>query len=678
MSQHRQLNAIMFTDIEGYTSLMQHDEKEAVLIRKKHREIFDVITKKYRGELIQYFGDGTLSTFKSSVEAVKCGIELQRAFQTEPKIPVRIGIHVGDIIRTESDIIGDAVNVASRIESIAIAGSILISDKVNDQLRNQNDITTEFIDAVDFKNVNKIIPIFAIANRGIVVPEKENLKGKIKVKDSEKFKRFRKKSLYGLSVLSVIIICLLYFMMQSNNLGYELKEPTLAVLPFVDMNNDNEPNIFTDGITEDIITHLSKIQNLQVISRASAMQYKDTKKSIQEIAEELDVNYILEGSVRADNGQVRINANLVDASNNKNLWAESYDNTLVQIFKIQSNVSRDIANALEITLSDSEELRLDNEPTNNPDAYAAFKEGQMFLHRGGGEVKELKKAENLFKKAIALDPKFCRAYVGIAETYLEYIFWGRESPKKMVELADEHAKKALILNSNDGGTFGAMGAISYYKFDKEMAILYLNKAIEINPSYASAYNKLAWIYTFEGNLELMEENFNKVLKLDPLSPKYIGDMGQAYYYLQEFQASIDKMDESLKKFPNNDMLIWMKASNLSGLGKYKEAIDLYTSRSVASNTNWMLGYCYGMIGEREKAKKILDYQLNKNELMYVPPIMIASIYIGLGETENALTWLEKDYEVGGQGLFFWGLKQDIKFESLKNEPRFIALLNKIK
>lgn len=675
MSQHRELVAIMFTDIEGYTSLMQNDEKEAILIRKKHRKIFDACTNKHKGELIQYFGDGTLSTFRSSVEAIKCGIEMQLAFQEEPSIPVRIGVHVGDVIRTEADIIGDAVNIASRIESLAVAGSILISDKVNDQIRNQKYLSTQYIDAVDFKNVNKVIPVFAITNQGLVVPEKHTLKGKTKPNDSEVYKSYRKKSFYVLGLLTLIILFLAYFMMQ--NSGVEIKEPTLAVLPFNNMNNDNKSNVFTDGITEDIITHLSKIQHLQVISRASAMHYKNSDKSIQEIAKELDVNYILEGSVRVNNNQVRINANLVDAANNKNLWADNYDNDLVQIFKIQNDVSRDIANALKITLSDREESRLSNEPTNNPEAYTAFKEGQVYLHQGGGKVEELKKAEGLFKKAINLDPQFCRAYVGVAETYLEYIFWGRESPKKMLELASTPALKALAINSNDGGTFGVLGAISYYKYEKETALLYLKKAIEINPSYVSAYNKLGWIYSFDGDLERMEENFNMVQKLDPLSSKYIGDMGQAYYYLREFQKSIDKMNESLKKFPNDNMLLWMKASNLSGLGRYQEAIDIYTSRSVASNTNWMLGYCYGLVGETEKAKEILNYQLNKNKMVYVPPVMIATIYMGLGDFDNALTWLEKDYEVGGQGLFFWGLKQDIKFDPVKNHPRFQALMSKI-
>ncbi|MBD0822476.1 adenylate/guanylate cyclase domain-containing protein [Aestuariibaculum marinum] len=676
MAQSRQLVAIMFTDIEGYTALMQKDEKQAVHIRQKHREVFNMSTKECEGELIQYYGDGTLSVFKSSIAAVNCAIKMQQYFQQSPVIPVRIGIHLGDIIKTETDIIGDAVNVASRIESLAVAGSILVSGKINDDLRNQSEFETKYLDVFEFKNVNQTMPVFAIANEGVVVPNLSEINGKTEERIGKSFKSFKRKAAVLLFVLLAFIATLLITRQQTSN-GHQLNELTIAVLPFNSVNLDNNSESFTDGVTDDIITHLSKIQHLQVISRASAMHYKGTEKSIQQIAKELDVNYILEGSVRVNDNQVRINANLVDAASNKNLWANNYDNTMVQIFKLQTDVSKDIANALKIRLSETEESRLNSLPTNNPEAYSVFKEGQMYLHRGGGKVEELKKAEQLFKRATEIDPNFCRAYVGLAETYLEYIFWGRESPKKMLEQASIPALKALAINSNDGGTFGALGAISYYKYQRETAILYLKKAIEINPSYVNAYDKLAWIYAFEGNLKLMEENFNKVIKLDPLSSKYIGDMGQHYYYLGEYQKAIDKMDESLKMFPNNNMLIWMKATNLTGLGKYHEAIELYTSRSVASNTNWMLGYSYGMIGEREKAQDILEYQLNKNKMVYVPPFMIATIYMGLGDVENALTWLEKDYEVGGQGLFFWGLKQDIRFKPLREEPRFQALLSKV-
>ncbi|MEJ2114194.1 MAG: adenylate/guanylate cyclase domain-containing protein, partial [Flavobacteriaceae bacterium] len=204
MSPKRQLAAIMFTDIEGYTALMQDDEKNAVHIRFKHREIFNSVTKKYNGEIIQYYGDGTLSIFSSSVEAIKCGIEMQRAFQQEPSIPVRIGVHAGDIIKTESDIIGDAVNVASRIESLAVAGSILISGEVNDQLRNQNDIDSKFMDSFEFKNVDQIMPVFAITNKGIVVPKKGELSGKTKEKLRKKSRFNRNSILMTLGIIAII------------------------------------------------------------------------------------------------------------------------------------------------------------------------------------------------------------------------------------------------------------------------------------------------------------------------------------------------------------------------------------------------------------------------------------------------------------------------------------------
>lgn len=676
MAQTRQLVAIMFTDIEGYTALMQKDEKQAMLIRQKHRDIFNRSTTECGGELIQYYGDGTLSVFKSSIAAINCAIKMQHHFREDPIIPVRIGVHLGDIIRTETDVIGDAVNIASRIESLAVPGSIFISDKVNDDLRNQSEFQTKYLDVFEFKNVNQMMPVFAIANPGIIVPNLSEINGKTEERIGKSFKSFKRKAGVLLAVLLAFIITLI-LTRPEGIVGHDSNDLTIAVLPFNSVNSDESSENFTDGVTEDIITHLSKIQHLQVISRASAMHYKGTDKSIKQIAKELNVNYILEGSVRVNDNQVRINANLVEAASNKNLWANNYDNTMVQIFKLQTNVSKDIANALKIRLSETEESRLNTLPTNNPEAYSVFKEGQAFLHRGGGKVEELKKAEQLFKRATELDPNFCRAYVGLAETYLEYIFWGREAPKDMLAQASIPALKALAINSNDGATFGALGSISYYKYQKETAMLYLKKAIEINPSYVIAYDKLAWIYAFEGNVKLMEEHFNKVIKLDPLSTKYIGDMAQAYYYLGEFQKGIDKMDEYLNVFPGNNMLVWMKASNLSGLGKYKEAIELYTSRSVASKTNWMLGYCYGMMGEREKAYEILEFQLNKNKLVYVPPFMIATIYMGLGDVENTLTWLEKDYEVGGQGLFFWGLKQDVKFKPLHSEPRFQALLSKI-
>jgi len=681
MSQNRQLAAIMFTDIEGYTALMQEDEKNAINIRYKHREIFNSVTKKYNGEVIQYYGDGTLSIFRSSVEAIKCGIEMQRAFLKEPAIPVRIGVHVGDIIRTESDIIGDAVNIASRIESLAVTGSILVSGEVNDQLRSQNDIKTQFLDTFEFKNVNQIMPVFAIANEGIVVPKASEVSGKTKEKVEKPVSKIRASvALLFVGVIAVAI-SLFYYYNQSNSKDLTSQELALnrsiAVLPFSNMSSDADSENFTDGVTEDILLQLSKIKELQVISRASIMLFKESKKSIPEIAKELGVSYVLEGSVRKYGDKVRINAQLIDAKNNNYLWAENYDKTVTEIFEIQSQVSSEIAKALKITLSEKEILSLNKLPTESTEAYNVYKEAQMFLYRGGGKIEELVKAENLFKKAIEIDPDFCRAYVGLSDTYLEYIYWGREAPKEVLEKALTPALKALELSPAEGGSYGALGAISYYRFERETAVSYLEKAIEINPNYVGAYEKLAWIRLFEGDLDEAVRLFNKVAELDPLSTKNIANTAFSHYYFHQYEKGIKILDEALNDLPSDNMLLFMKATLLTGLERYDEAIELFNQRSVAINTNWMTGYSYGMVGNIEEAERILNYQLEKNKTAFVPPYMIATIYMGLGDKENTLSWLEKDYETGGLGLFFWGLKRDVKFDPIRNEPRFKALLEKI-
>lgn len=676
MQQHRQLSAIMFTDIKGYTALMQLDENNAVNIRSKHRKVFKEATDKYNGELIQYFGDGTLSIFKSSVEAIKCAIEMQIAFRQDPSIPVRIGIHVGDIIKTESDIIGDAVNIASRIETLATAGSIIISDKVNDQIKNQKDILTQFIGNFDFKNVSQLMPVFAIANSGVIVPTLSEISGKTNTKGSKSLNRGNKKYVLLLTVFLIVLGSLLvYGILNKSSNGSSIK--SIAVIPFSNMSSDEDSENFTDGVTEDIVLQLSKINNLKVISRASIMQFKDTKQSIPDIAKALGVTYVLEGSVRKYGNKVRINAHLIDANTNNYLWAENYDKTLTEIFEIQSQVSNEIAKALKITLSTTEILNLNKPPTTSTEAYNYYKEAQMTLNQGGGAIEELEKTEELFKKAIELDPNFCRAHVGLSDTYLEYIYWGRAAPNAVLGKALTPALKALEINPIDGGSYGTLGAISFYRYEKETAISYLEKAIQINPSYVGAYDKLAWIRLFEGNLDEAVKLFNKVLELDPLSTKNITNIALSHLYFHKIDAGLKILDEALKNYPDDDMLLFSKGNLLTAAKRYDEAIKVFNRRSVGFNTNWMLGYSYGVSGQTEKAREILNYQLEKNKTTFVPPYMIATLYMGLGDVDNALKWLEKDYEVGGQGLFFWALKRDFKFEPLKNEPRFIALLNKI-
>ena len=233
MSHQRQLAAIMFTDIQGYTALMQQDEKVAMDLRERHRNTFEITTEAFNGQIVQYFGDGTLSIFRSTVEAVNCAIEMQLAFLQDPVIPVRIGIHVGDIVYSKDDIIGDAVNVASRIESCAVAGSIIISDKVHDQIRSHRDIKTTFLDAYEFKNVDGAMPLFAVSNDGLVVPDPDVIKGKLKA--SKDIRRPRSKRRSKLVMLAFILLfglaaVLSYLQFVKKDIAPE--DLSIAVLPF--------------------------------------------------------------------------------------------------------------------------------------------------------------------------------------------------------------------------------------------------------------------------------------------------------------------------------------------------------------------------------------------------------------------------------------------------------------
>ena len=255
MPRSRQLAAIMFTDIEGYTTLMQQNEEKAIQAREKHRRIFNSITAKHHGRILQYYGDGTLSIFNSAIEAVSCAIEMQLGFQSTPAIPVRIGIHTGDIIFSEEEIIGDGVNVAARIESMSIAGAILISGKLNDELKNQGQFSTRSLGQFVLKNVKIPIEVFAIANQGIKIPARSEMKGTPK----NKF---------------------------------------IAVLPFINVSADKDNEYFCDGMTEEIINALTKIPDLKVTSRSSSFFFKNKNIPIPQIGKELNVSTIMEGSIR--------------------------------------------------------------------------------------------------------------------------------------------------------------------------------------------------------------------------------------------------------------------------------------------------------------------------------------------------------------------------------------------
>ena len=499
-----QLAAIMFTDIEGYTALMQKDEDKAIEIRNRHRTAFETITGKYEGKILQYYGDGTLSTFQSAIQAVRCGIELQLAFLDDPKIPVRIGIHTGDIIVSDDGIIGDGVNVASRVESLASAGSVFISEKVFDEVKNQSGIQATSVGVFDLKNVEKPVEVYAITNSGLVVPEKQDISGKIILKTAATKgtgKVSDKKKWLGVLATIVLLIAAGYLMFSTglfektsiegaHKTIYSGKK-SIAVLPFINDSNDSTNTYFVNGLMESILNNLQKINDLRVISRTSVEKYRINKKTAREIAEELEVAYIVEGSGQKIGDQVLLTIQLIDARNDTHLWAEQYDREMKDIFEVQKEVATQIASEIEVIITPAEQEQIEKLPTENMEAYDYFLKGLELMYRADQE--SLDSAVLNYKKAIALDPNFARAYANIAVSY--HFMDAYQKEKSHSEEIRYYSDKAVFLDPELPHSLIAK-ALYYINVREYMeALPYLERALELQPNSTLILNILSFFYT---------------------------------------------------------------------------------------------------------------------------------------------------------------------------------------
>jgi class 3 adenylate cyclase/TolB-like protein len=499
-----QLAAIMFTDIQGYTALMQQDEDEALVFRNRHREVFNAVTKKFNGRILQYFGDGTLSTFNSAIDAVKCGIEMQQAFRVEPRIPVRIGIHTGDIIISEDGIIGDGVNVAARIESLATVQSVFISEKVYDEIKNQQGIRAISLGEFELKNVDKPLEVFAISNPGLIVPDGDQISGKIKTEPISDVRKFRKKRL-GVWIWSIFIILAAvlagYLVLFSdifvvnkriNSFSDQtLPRKSIVVLPFRNDSNDSSNVYIINGLMEAILNNLQKIEDLRVISRTSAEKYRNNPKTITEIARELNVGYLIEGSGQKIGDQILLNIQLIEANSDRHLLSEQYNREAKDIFTLQGEVAKNIADKIQVIITPEEEKRINKTPTSDPVAYDYYLKGLDLLHKGSHEP--LEEAIANFKKAIDHDDEFAAAYANLAVAYFFLDF--NQEEKKYSDEINYNSDKALLFDPQLTESLMAKALFYYYNGEYISALPHLEKALQYNPNSAWAINMLADFYT---------------------------------------------------------------------------------------------------------------------------------------------------------------------------------------
>jgi class 3 adenylate cyclase/TolB-like protein len=539
--QQRQLVAIMFTDIQGYTALMQKDEKKAIAYRELHRKIFDSTTKKFGGRILQYYGDGTLSIFTSAIAAVQCGIEMQLAFRKEKlKIPMRVGVHSGDIIVTDQDIIGDAVNIAARIESLAKTGSVYISEKVYDEIKNQAELFTTSMGVHTLKNVTKPMKIYTVFNHEL---------GNIDRSPTKVVEDSGGRSFIKWAIIAVAVICLAIFTYSSDffnrksapdSMG-EIVDKSIAVLPFKNESSDSLNLYFVNGLMESALNKLQQIGDLRVISRTSVEKYRNTNKGIPEIAEELNVNYLVEGSGQRVGDQVLLNIQLIEASSDQPIWVEQYNREVRDVFALQNEVAKKIATAIKAVVSPAELKQIEKKPTENLLAYDYYLQA---LDPFSSRTEEgLRKAIGLFEKAIEHDPQFSMAYANIAISY--YLLEISQLEKQYTEKINIYADKALLYDSKSASSLIAKAFYYVQTKEYQLALPHYKKALEYNPNSSLAVQMLADFYfRLIPNTDKYLEYALKGVQLNVASDS----ITQSYVYLQLSNALVSSgfIAEALK------------------------------------------------------------------------------------------------------------------------------------
>jgi adenylate cyclase len=670
----RKLAAIMFTDIFGFTSLMEKDEAEAMEKKRAYKAVLNQFHTKYNGEIIKDMGDGSLSAFTNSVDAVWCAIEIQKALRTPIPVPVRIGIHTGNVLFQQGDVMGDAVNIASRLESFAAPGSVFISGKVYDEIKNQKNIEVVLMGKFELKNVSVPMEIFAVSNDHLVIPKKQALQGK-GIQFSKKSSSSKKIWIGSAIVLMAIIGSFFYKIYFANAINGPLSK-TIAVIPFVNLSALNEDEYFSDGMCNEIQTQLSKIGELNVISRTSMLQFKGTHKTMKEIGKAIGADVLLEGSVQKSNEKVHINMQLIDAKSDKQLWADTYDKDFKDIFSIQSDIAKNVAMQLKTNLTSSEKKGIEKRPTENLEAYNLYLKGNYLIQKVTPD--DLAKGLQMLNDAIKLDPKFALPYLGIAYYYgVATDFY--MAPQEALPQLRMAAQTAIEMDSTLASGYAYLGTYNFwYVWNFSKAEEEYKKAVALNSNEYFVY----WIYniflTATGKIEEAKKIGAKLMELDPMSADAYTWYASDYYFERQYDEALRYLDKASALDANYPFAAYFKGMCYLAQGKFSEAIHQEQLAHTIFAAPWSQGrlaYAYARAGNTQMARAILDSLKQQSATAYVASDVVASVYVALGDKEHAFEYLDKAANERAGWLVY--LNVDPIWDPIRHDPRFIALIRKM-
>jgi adenylate cyclase len=632
----RRLAAIMFTDIVGYTALTEKNEPLTLELLEEHRKLLRPLFQKHNGKEIKTWGDAFLVEFVSALEAVKCAIQIQEALSRrnlecseEKRIGLRIGIHVGDVEHRRGDVYGDAVNIASRIEPLAEASGIVITRQVYDQIHHSSEFKTQSLGSRELKNVKEPVEIFSISSVEGVRPA-----------------------------------------------PLTISKTRVAVLPFANISPDPTDEYFASGMTEELISTLSSIKGLSIISRTSVMPYKNTTKRAAEIARELNSRVLLEGSVRKSGNKLRITTQLIDAVEDKHLWAEKYDRVLEDVFAVQAEIAQKVAQSLKAELLPDSKERIEKGSTTSAEAHTRYLKARHDMSTGTTEG--MLAAMEYLRVAIEEDQNYALAYAGLAECYL-FLLGIIFPDKDGISKAKMYARKAIETDDNLAEAHTSIGIIAMqYDWDWQKAELEFKRAIELNPSYSVAHMYYGILLTVLGRTDSGISELKLAEQLDPASPLIKTVYGALFLFLRKYGEAMAKCKESVALYPSGNELAHVflgivyfeKSLPDEAIMELKKAIEL----NKFSHALGYLGYVYAATGRREEALATIANLMRENWRGLSFETDIATVYIGLGETNKALEFLEKALEARDPWLVF---SAGPFFDPVRSNPRYLEIMRKV-
>ena len=642
----RRLAAIMFTDIVGYTALTQENESATMRLLEEHRKLIRPIFSSYGGHEIKTIGDAFLVEFSNALDATLCAIAVQSALNDRrlskgDELSLRIGINVGDVIRKENDVLGDAVNIASRIEPLADPGGICVSREVYSQIKNKLPYSLGQPTSVSLKNVREQVEVYKV-----VLPWAQSASA-----ETEAYPTYR-----------------------------------IAILPFISMSTSPDDAFFADGVTEEIISTVSGISGLKVISRTSVMRYKKTEKSVKEIGKELEVGSLLEGSFRKVGNRIRIATQLIDVARDEHLWAQNYDRELDDIFEVQSDVAKQVAQALRVRILSPEKERIERKPTDSTDAYALYLKGRFFWNKRG--IDDLKKARESFESAVKEDPDFALGYAGVADSCLILLNNWRVDTEENFRVAKASLARALELDPELAEAHATRGLLLEQEYDPDGAETEYRRAIELKPSYASAHQWYGLVLLNRLKWDEAHGQVKKAVELDPMSPMINLNHGALHYYRGEFEKAVRHYTKAMELgySPGHGFL-----GDLYGCMKrfddMKHEYDVFVELNKDSVPLARLyadaSAAYAQ-GDNQRFRECLLQLESHFDLVGGPSAYAIGVgYLHLGDSDKGFEWLERSYsrkDVSLPGIAWglnpWGTPAEF-LVNVRSDPRYAELLKKL-